>query len=49
MFLERVSREILPQLTLFTPILFQLLSEHVFKQIFKPKYALKCVIFVEIS
>jgi len=36
----RVSRETLPQLTLFTSILFQLLSEHVLKQKFKPKYEL---------
>jgi len=37
--LEKVSRETLAQLTLFTPILFQLLSEHVLKQKFNPKYA----------
>jgi len=28
---------------------FQLLSEYVLKQEFKPKYALKCVIFIEKS
>jgi len=38
-FLERLFRETLPQPTIFTPILFQLLSEHVLKQKFKPKYA----------
>jgi len=33
---ERASHETLSQPTLFTPILLQLLSEHVLKQKFKP-------------